>query len=184
MFSILRTLFVSMMVTAFMVTLSMADMALLSEEELGDFVAEEGVCDFRLPDACNTDPVLAATRSQDKTDLSQAMANANADPAHAIQVGQINPVPVAGVPIPDKITVASASFAPIVLEAGLTVTKPTIPTLPPQSDAVGINTLNGTVESQNTVPTFQNTGVNFNMTGSTMPDPPSMSGGSLIIYAH
>lgn len=70
----------------------LADMAILTEEELGDFVAEEGVCDIRLPDTCNTDPVVMATRSMGNENVNQTLmsARANADLANAIRTGQIN----------------------------------------------------------------------------------------------
>lgn len=40
-----------------------AQMNVLSEEELDEFVAEEGVCDIRLPDTCNTDNDVEEIRS-------------------------------------------------------------------------------------------------------------------------
>lgn len=69
-----------------------ADLAMLSEEELGEFVAEEGVCDIRLPDTCNTDPELMKTMTMGKQNVSQAImeANSNADLTNAIRIGQIN----------------------------------------------------------------------------------------------
>lgn len=41
----------------------LAQLSSLSEDEMGEFVAQEGVCDIRLPDSCNTDPEIEETRS-------------------------------------------------------------------------------------------------------------------------
>ena len=52
-----------------------AEKNLLTEEEMGDFVAEEGVCDIRLPDTCYTDPEAEETHSLvnlDKTILPES----------------------------------------------------------------------------------------------------------------
>lgn len=67
--------------------LCQADMTALSEDEMGEFVGQEGICDIRLPETCNTDPELVRALDPSSGEIEQNANTMTTNPNLAILTG-------------------------------------------------------------------------------------------------
>lgn len=78
--------------TSLCATLCHAGMATLSEDEMGEVVAQEGICDVRIPETCVTDTELAQTMAKKTETIEINAETLTTNPNLAILSGLISPI--------------------------------------------------------------------------------------------
>jgi hypothetical protein len=76
---------------AFVSSQCLADLALLSDNDMKGAITEEGVCDFQRPDLCNTDPELAGKMSAEAIALNKATVGITTSSVGSTVSGHLDP---------------------------------------------------------------------------------------------